>query len=107
MIENVKGYAIFRLDPQGAVATWNAGAERLKGYQSQEILGQHFSRFYPAEEVEQGKPDIALQTAATEGRYEDEGWRVRKDGTLIWSNVVITALHNQSAQLIGFAKITR
>ncbi len=107
IVEGVKDYAIFMLDPQGRVATWNAGAARLKGYAAQEIIGQHFTRFFPKEAVERGWPDEELRRAAAEGRIEDEGWRVRKDGTQFWANVVITALRDESGTLRGFAKVTR
>jgi PAS domain S-box-containing protein len=107
MVENVKDYAIFMLDPQGRVATWNAGAARLKGYTADEIIGQHFSRFYPREAVDRGWPDEELRRATAEGRFEDEGWRVRKDGSLFWANVVITALRDATGALRGFAKVTR
>jgi PAS domain S-box-containing protein len=107
IVESVKDYAIFMLDPQGRVATWNAGAERLKGYRADEIIGQHFSRFYPQEAVDRGWPDEELRRAAAEGRFEDEGWRVHKDGTTFWANVVITALRDRSGTLLGFAKVTR
>ncbi|ADO75019.1 PAS domain-containing sensor histidine kinase [Stigmatella aurantiaca] len=106
-IESVKDYAILTLDPEGYVASWNAGAERIKGYRAGEILGQHFSRFYPEKDVAQGKPLRGLEIAEREGRYEEEGWRVRKDGTFFWANVVITALHDESGRLVGFGKVTR
>ncbi|MDC0710629.1 PAS domain-containing sensor histidine kinase [Stigmatella sp. ncwal1] len=106
-IESVKDYAILTLDPKGYVASWNAGAERIKGYRAGEILGQHFSRFYPEEDVAQGRPQRELEIAEREGRYEEEGWRVRKDGSLFWANVVITALRDESGQLVGFGKVTR
>jgi PAS domain S-box-containing protein len=95
------------LDPQGHVVSWNAGAERIKGYRAEEILGQHFSRFYPAEDLEQGKPEYELKVATEKGRFEDEGWRVRKDGSQFWANVVITALRDETGQLRGFGKVTR
>ncbi|HZV06522.1 MAG TPA: PAS domain S-box protein [Gemmataceae bacterium] len=107
MIENVKDYAIFMLDPQGRVVTWNEGAQRLKGYTAEEIIGQHFSRFYPEDPVRRGWPDEELRRAAAEGRFEDEGWRVRKDGSRFWANVVITALRDESGMLRGFGKVTR
>src|SRR5436190_86949 len=107
LVEGVKDYAIFMLDPQGRVTTWNAGAESIKGYTAQEIIGQHFSRFYPPEQVERGWPDEELRRATAEGRFEDEGWRVRKDGTTFWANVVITALRDDSGSLRGFVKVTR
>lgn len=107
MVESVKDYAIFRLEPDGTVATWNAGAERLKGYRADEIIGRHFSAFYSAEAVARGWPDHELTAAAADGRFEDEGWRVRKDGTTFWANVVITALCGEGGRLVGFAKVTR
>ena len=107
MVESVKDYAIFMLDPQGRIVTWNQGAERLKGYAGDEIIGSHFSRFYPREARERGWPDEELKRAAAEGRFEDEGWRVRKDGSQFWANVVITALRDQTGALQGFAKVTR
>jgi PAS domain S-box-containing protein len=107
LVESVKDYAIFMLDPAGRVATWNAGAERIKGYRAAEIIGEHFSRFYPKEDVAAGKCDMELEVAARDGRFEDEGWRVRKDGTSFWANVVITALRSHTGELIGFAKVTR
>jgi len=107
MVEGVQDYAIILLDADGCVANWNAGAARIKGYRADEIIGQHFSRFYPAEEVARGKPAMELETAATTGRFEDEGWRVRKDGSRFWANVIITALRDKAGALRGFAKITR
>ena len=107
IVDGIQDYAIFMLDPRGHVATWNAGAARLKGYTADEIIGQHFSRFYPRDAVERGWPDYELQCAAAEGRFEDEGLRVRKDGSLFWANVVITALRDESSVLRGFAKVTR
>ena len=107
MVEGVRDYAIFMLDPGGHVVSWNAGAERIKGYRAAEILGQHFSNFYAREDIECGKPEHELLVAAAEGRIEDEGWRVRKDGTRFWANVVITALRDQMGALRGFAKVTR
>jgi PAS domain S-box-containing protein len=107
LVEDVKDYAIFRLDPQGRVASWNAGAQRMKGYQAEEIIGQHFSRFYPPEDVERGKTAHELTVAAEEGRFEDEGWRARKDGSRFWANVVITALRGPAGDLVGFSKVTR
>src|SRR5258708_1162311 len=93
-IEAVQDYAIFMLDPEGSVITWNMGAERIKGYKASEIVGQHFSRFYPEEDVRSGKPAWELEVAGREGRYEDEGWRVRKDGSRFWANVIITLAQN-------------
>jgi PAS domain S-box-containing protein len=107
MVESVRDYGIFMLDPEGHVVSWNAGAQRIKGYRAAEILGQHFSRFYPKEDIDSGKPENELLVAAAEGRLEDEGWRVRKDGTTFWANVVITVLRDQFGELRGFAKVTR
>jgi PAS domain S-box-containing protein len=107
MVEAVQDYAIFMLDPDGRVASWNAGAERIKGYRPSEIIGQHFSRFYPPDSVARGWPDEELERARATGRFEDEGWRIRKDGSRFWANVVITAVHDPSGQLRGFTKITR
>jgi PAS domain S-box-containing protein len=107
LVESVEDYAIFRLDPGGRVTTWNAGAERIKGYLSSEILGQHFSIFHPREDVVAGKPEDELRAAAADGRVEDEGWRVRKDGSRFWANVVITALHDAGGQGLGFGTVTR
>jgi PAS domain S-box-containing protein len=103
----VKDYAIFILDPQGNVASWNEGARRLKGYSAAEIIGLHFSRFFSEEDVRAGKPQRELETAAREGRTEDEGWRVRKDGSRFWANVVLTATRDEKGQLLGFVKVTR
>ncbi|HKB04573.1 MAG TPA: ATP-binding protein, partial [Gemmataceae bacterium] len=100
-------YAIFMLDPEGRVATWNAGAQRIKGYAASEIIGQHFSRFYPPDTVARGWPDHELRVAGQVGRFEDEGWRVRKDGSLFWANVVITAVRDDRGHLQGFSKVTR
>jgi PAS domain S-box-containing protein len=107
LVEGVKDYAIFMLDPQGRVATWNAGAERIKGYRAEEIIGQHFSRFYLPEDVEHGKPDRQLKKAAAEGRSEHDGWRLRKDGSRFWASVLITAIRDCAGNLLGFSKITR
>jgi PAS domain S-box-containing protein len=107
LVEGVLDYAIYMLDPSGVVTTWNAGAERLKGYTPEEILGQHFSRFYTKEERAAGVPAIMLATAAREGRYEDEGWRVRKDGSRFWASVVVDAIRDEAGELQGFAKVTR
>ncbi len=106
-VEQVSDYAMFMLDPTGVVASWNAGAERIKGYRAEEIIGQHFSRFYPEEDVRSGKCPMELEVAARVGRFEDEGWRVRKDGTRFWANVIITAVHDEGGELVGFAKVTR
>jgi PAS domain S-box-containing protein len=107
LVEAVRDYAIFALDPTGHVASWNEGARRIKGYEPEEIIGRHFSVFYPKERVAERFPEYELEVAKREGRFEDEGWRVRKDGTTFWANVVITALHDDSGQLVGFAKVTR
>ena len=107
LVDCVSDYAIFRLDPEGRVASWNAGAERIKGYAAEEILGRHFSEFFPAEDREQGKPRRLLGSAAELGRVEDEGWRVRKDGTRFRASVVITAMRDESGALVGFSKVTR
>jgi PAS domain S-box-containing protein len=107
LVEGIQDYAIFMLDPQGRVVSWNAGAERIKGYQAAEILGQHFSRFYPPERIASAWPEYELEVARKEGRFEDEGWRLRKDGSTFWANVIITALRDQTGELCGFAKITR
>jgi formate hydrogenlyase transcriptional activator len=107
LVEGVRDYAIFMLDPQGRVSTWNLGAERIKGYPADEIIGQSFSRFYTHEDIESGKPDFDLKTAAAHGRFEDEAWRVRKDGSRFWANVMITALRDKKGKLLGFSKITR
>jgi PAS domain S-box-containing protein len=107
LVESVLDYAIFRLDPAGLVASWNPGAERLKGYRADEIVGQHFSRFYPPADIESGKCERELSIAAREGRVEDEGWRVRKDGSRFWASVVISAIRDARGELLGFAKVTR
>jgi PAS domain S-box-containing protein len=107
IIDGVTDYAIFMLDPEGRVTTWNAGAERLKGYRAEEIIGESFERFYPADALAAGDATRELEGASRDGRYEDEGWRVRKDGTRFWANVVLTALRDVNGQLVGFAKVTR
>jgi PAS domain S-box-containing protein len=107
LVQSVQDYAIFMLTPEGNVTSWNAGAERMKGYTSSEIIGRHFSVFYPADVVAAGKPDWELRTALEHGRVEDEGWRVRKDGSRFWANVIITALHGKNGRHVGFAKVTR
>lgn len=107
LIEGVKDYAIFALDPDGYILTWNPGAERLKGYTASEIVGKHFSVFYPADDLEAGKPGRELEVAIATGQVEDEGWRLRKDGSRFWANVLITALRDETGVLIGFAKVTR
>jgi len=107
LVESVKDYAIFTLDPQGNIVSWNNGAERIKGYKSSEILGQHFSVFYTPEDRENGAPEKALRAAARDGRFELEGWRVRKDGSRFWANIVITALKDPESRVVAFLKITR
>src|SRR3954470_12714276 len=107
LVDSVIDYAIFLLDPRGVVMSWNAGAERIKGYKADEIIGRHFSAFYPPAEIARGKPDDELRVAEREGRYEEEGWRLRKDGTRFWASVVITALRNRHGELVGYAKVTR
>jgi PAS domain S-box-containing protein len=107
LLEGVKDYAIFMLDPMGRVASWNRGAELIKGYTADEIVGQHFGRFYPADDLARGKPDWELLQAVEQGQYEEEGWRLRKDGTRFWASVLITAVRNDRGELRGFAKVTR
>jgi PAS domain S-box-containing protein len=107
LVEAVQDYAIFTLDAGGHVNSWNVGAERLKGYKADEILGRHFSAFYPPEDIADGKPQRELVIATQEGRVEDEGWRLRKDGSRFWANVVITATKDAHGGIIGFSKVTR
>ena len=107
LVESVRDYAIFALDPDGYILSWNAGAQRIKGYTASEVIGKHFSIFYPRELVAGGFPEFELRTAANTGRFEDDGWRIRKDGSRFWANVVITALRNERGELTGFAKVTR
>jgi PAS domain S-box-containing protein len=107
LVESVKDYAIFVLDPGGHILTWNSGAQRIKQYTFEEIRGKHFSTFYPEEDKRARKPERELEIAIREGRVEDEGWRIRKDGTRFWANVVITALFDETGTLRGFAKVTR
>ncbi len=107
MVESVRDYAILMLDPHGHVATWNAGAEQIKGYRAEEIIGRHFSAFYTPEDNERGEPTAHLTEAAANGRLEYEGWRLRKDGSRFWANVVLTALQHRDGTLRGFAKVTR
>src|ERR1700755_2367007 len=106
LVEGVADYALFMLDPSGIVTSWNIGAQRIKGYTPAEILGQHFSRFYTQTDRANGKPARALATARQTGRYEEDGWRVRKDGPFFWASVVIDPIY-EDGQLVGFAKITR
>src|SRR5437660_1055930 len=107
LVESIRDYAIFILDPEGNIATWNLGAERIKGYTPKEIIGRHFSVFYLPKDVETGKPRWELEVATRDGRFEDEGWRVRKDGSRFWASVVITRLNDNAGNLIGFGKVTR
>jgi PAS domain S-box-containing protein len=107
LVESVQDYAIFMLDPGGRIISWNAGAERIKGWTEQEIVGTYFGIFYPEEDLAWGKPEWELDIVREQGRFEDEGWRVRKDGSKFWANVVITALYDDEGTLRGFAKVTR
>lgn len=107
LVQGTEDYAIFMLDPDGCIASWNTGAERLKGYRAEEIIGQHFSRFYPPIDIKRGWPEHELEMARKEGRFEDEGWRIRKDGSQFWANVIITALRDERGNLSGFSKVTR
>jgi PAS domain S-box-containing protein len=107
LVQGVTDYAIYMLDPLGYVSSWNAGAQRFKGYTAEEVIGKHFSSFYQAEDRAAGIPEIALRTAETEGRFEAEGWRVRKDGTRFWASVVIDPIRDDDGHLLGFTKITR
>jgi PAS domain S-box-containing protein len=106
-IRRTPDFAIFAMDPNGIVSSWNPGAERIKGYRSDEIVGRHFSVFYPPSDVAAHRPQYVLQRARSEGRFEDEGWRVRKDGTMFWASVVVTAVHADDGSLRGFVKVTR
>jgi PAS domain S-box-containing protein len=107
LVEGVDDYAIHLLDPRGRVVTWNAGAENMQGYRSGEIIGRRFSRFYTADDVARGKPEQVLATAAAEGRYSDEGWSVRRDGTRFWANILLTALRAESGNIVGYSRIGR
>ena len=107
LVEGVTDYAIYSLDPQGNITSWNSGAERIKGYKAEEIIGKHFSTFYTREDLDSGMPQRVLDTAQTTGHYEGEGWRVRKDGSRFWSSVVVTPLRDDEGRLLGFSKITR
>jgi PAS domain S-box-containing protein len=107
LVESIQDYAVFMLDPSGRVATWNPGAERIKGYKPDEIIGKSFTVFYPEEDVRGGKCELELSQATANGRFEDEGWRIRKDGTRFWANVVISAVRDEKGQLLGFSKVTR
>lgn len=107
LVESISDYAIYMLDPEGRVKTWNIGAERAKGYSEKEIIGQHFSIFFTEEDRSKGKPEKEMATAVSKGRYEEEGWRLRKDGSRFWSNIILTPLFSETGEHIGFAKITR
>src|SRR3982751_4530857 len=107
MVEQSRDYALFILDPSGRIMSWNLGAERLKGYAADEIIGRHFSTFYTREALDSGWPAHELQVATVEGRFEDEGWRVRKDGSRFWANVVITALRDEQGKLVALSKLLR
>ena len=107
LVENARDYAIFMMDTSGQIVSWNPGAERLKGYRADEIIGRSFSCFYTVEDIRRGTPDDALHLAAARGRYESEGWRVRKDGSRFWANAVITSIRDKKGNLLGFAKVTR
>jgi anti-anti-sigma factor len=107
LVESIRDYAIIFLDPKGHVLTWSPAAKQLKGWTTEEIVGQHISKFYPPEDNAQNKTAMELAAAEKEGRFEDEGWRVRKDGTRFWANVIITALRDSTGKLLGFGKVTR
>jgi PAS domain S-box-containing protein len=106
-VDSVRDYAIVMLDPAGHVVSWNPGAERIKGWRAEEIVGKHFSCFYPPESIQRGLPEEELRVAAKEGRFEDEGWRLKKDGKRFWASVIITAMRDQDGTLRGFGKVTR
>ena len=107
LVENMKDYAIIILDPNGRIASWNPGSEIIMGYRSGEIIGQHFSRFYSNEDVQSGRPEMELKVASEKGRSEDEGWRMKKDGSRFWANEVITVLRDQNGAVHGFGKVMR
>src|SRR3954469_4962074 len=107
LVESINDYAIFLLDVDGCVVSWNNGAEKIKGYRADEIIGKNIRVFYTAEDIEKGVPEQNLFKARELGQYEDENWRVRKDGSLFWANVVLTALSDEQGNLIGFSKVTR
>jgi len=107
LVQSIKDYAIYMLDPKGYVISWNAGAERINGYKETEIIGKHFSCFYPQEDIQRGKPNRVLKIATVEGRFEDETWRMRKDRSKFWASVIVTALKDKNGRLKGFAKVTR
>src|SRR5690242_9141818 len=107
LVQSIVDYAIYMLDPNGFVTSWNVGAERIKGFKAEEIIGQHFSTFYTAEDRKTGVPEKVLETARSEGKFEGEGWRCRKDGTRFWASVVIDRIDDDKGNVVGFAKITR
>jgi PAS domain S-box-containing protein len=107
LINGVVDYAIYTIDLEGNIVSWNSGAERLKGYTANEIIGRPFRIFFTSEDQDQGLPERALTTVATEGRFESEGWRVRKDGSRFWALAVLDAIRNDNGEVIGFAKVTR
>ena len=107
LVQSVTDYAIYMLDREGRISSWNAGAERFKGYSAADVIGEHFSKFYTEEDRAAGIPRMALETAEREGRFETEGWRVRKDGSRFWASAIVDAIRNDAGELIGFAKVTR
>ena len=107
LVDSVRDYAIILLDPAGHVLTWTSAAEKIKGWRAEEIIGQHFSKFYTQEDLDKGKTEMELRAATAEGRFEDEGWRVRKDGSRFWANVTITPLRDKTGAIRGFGKVTR
>lgn len=107
LVQSMKDYSIYMLDPEGRLVSWNEGAERLKGYREEEILGKHVSVFFQEEDVEKGRPQAELKIAADSGRFEDENWRVRKDGSRFWASIIINAIRSKDGKLLGFGKITR
>ncbi|HXD44393.1 MAG TPA: PAS domain S-box protein, partial [Pseudolabrys sp.] len=107
LVEAITDYAIYMIDAAGIVSSWNSGAERFKGYKAGEIIGRHFSQFYTDEDKARGLPSYALETAAREGKFESEGWRVRKDGTRFWASVIVDPIRSPAGDIVGFAKITR
>ena len=107
LVDAVKDYALYMVAPDGTIVSWSSGAERIKGYSAEEILGHPHFLLYPPEDIERGKPGLALEIALAEGRYEEEGWHVRKDGSHFWADVVVTPVRDESGKLIGFAKVTR
>src|SRR4051794_17025551 len=107
LVESIKDYAIFMTDPYGYIISWNKGATQIKGYEADEIIGKHISVFYTDDEIKNGEPEMNLKMAKDMGQFEDEGWRVRKDGSLFWASVVFTAMRDASGNLVGFGKVTR